>query len=153
MGYCVVFGCTTTDGCGRSLHSFPKCRRVRSEWIAAVRRKDFQPTKFSAICAKHFLPSAFTMDPNLAKQCGYKRAMLRADAVPTEHLPSAELNLKRGQERSSLAVLKRRNFEVNNQLSVSVSDSGSDRLTLSVSLSESSPSVDAAAFGSVSLIT
>ena len=98
------------------------------------------------------------MDPDLAKQCGYKRAMLRADAVPTEHLPSAELNLKRGRERSSLAVSKRRNFEVNNQLSVSISDSGSasdrdrdsDRLSLSLSVS---PSVDAEASGSVNLIT
>ena len=26
--YCVVFGCTTTDGCGRSLHFFPKCMRT-----------------------------------------------------------------------------------------------------------------------------
>ena len=25
MVYCVVFGCTTTDGFGRSLHFFPKC--------------------------------------------------------------------------------------------------------------------------------
>ena len=28
MVYCVVFGCTTTDGCGRRSHFFPKCMRT-----------------------------------------------------------------------------------------------------------------------------
>ena len=117
MGYCVVFGCSTADGCGRSLHCFPKSKTVRLAWIAAVsvRRPNFQATTFSRICSWHFSPSAFTMDPELATQCGYTKMSLRPDAVPTEHLPSSAVDLKRRKnvERSGLAVAKRRNYEVN----------------------------------------
>ena len=110
MGYCAVYGCTTADGCGRSLHGFPKCKTVRLAWIAAVRRRKFQPTKFSRICSAHFTPSAFTMDRELAKQCGYKKSTLRPDAVPTEHL---DLKRPKSVERTGLAVGKRRNYKVN----------------------------------------
>ena len=115
MGYCVVHGCTTTDGCGRSLHGFPKCKTLRLAWIPAVRRQKFLPTKFSRICSLHFSPSAFTIDPELAKQCGYKKMTLRPDDVPTEHLPSSAVDLKwpKSVERSGLAVAKHRNYEVN----------------------------------------
>ena len=103
------------DGCGRSLHCFPKNKTVRLAWIAAVRRPNFQPTTFSPICSWHFAPSAFTMDPELATQCGYTKMSLRSDGVPTEHLPSSAVDLKRRKsvERSGLAVAKRRNYEVN----------------------------------------
>ena len=55
------------------------------------------------------------MDPELAKQCGYNKITIRPDAVPTEHLPSSAVDLKRPKsvERSGLAVAKRRNCEVN----------------------------------------
>ena len=97
------------------LHGFPKYKTLILAWIAAVRRQKFLPTKFSRICSLHFSPSAFTMDPELAKQCGYKKMTVRPDAVPTEHLPSSSVNLKRTKsvERSGLAVAKRRNSEVN----------------------------------------
>ena len=55
------------------------------------------------------------MDSELAKQCEYKKMTLRPDDVPTEHLPSSAVDLKRPKsvERSGLAVAKRRNYEVN----------------------------------------
>ena len=55
------------------------------------------------------------MDPELATQCGYTKMSLRSDAVPTEHLPSSAVDLKRRKsvERSGLVVAKGRNYEVN----------------------------------------
>ena len=91
---CSVFGCTTKDGCEWSLHKYPKSALVRSAWIAAAGRNYFKPTKCSVICSRHFSSSAFTMDPELAMQCGFKRATLRPDAVPTINCPSSE-QLKR----------------------------------------------------------
>ena len=109
MGYCVVFGCMTTSGCGTGFHFFPKCKTVRLPWIAAVRRHNFQPTKFLSL---HFSPSAFTME--LAKECGYTKLTLRPDVVPTENLPSSAWELKpTGVEKTGLAVAKRHNYEVN----------------------------------------
>ena len=62
---------------------FPKCKTQGLVWIAAVRRQQYLPTKFSRICSLHFSPSAFTMDLELAKQCGYQKMTLQPDAVPT----------------------------------------------------------------------
>ena len=63
------------------VHSFPTNPQRRSEWSRAVRRidartkKDWQPSKHSALCSEHFLPHNFRLDR------GY--TILKSDAIPT----------------------------------------------------------------------
>ncbi|KAF7239967.1 THAP domain-containing protein 1 [Varanus komodoensis] len=47
------------------------CRK----WEAAVRRKNFKPTKYSSICSEHFTPDCFK------RECNNK--LLKDNAVPT----------------------------------------------------------------------
>jgi THAP domain len=63
------------------VYSFPTNPQRRSEWSRAVRRidprtkKDWQPSKHSALCSEHFLPNNFRLDR------GY--TILKSDAIPT----------------------------------------------------------------------
>ncbi|XP_036694729.1 THAP domain-containing protein 1 [Balaenoptera musculus] len=55
---------------------FPLTRpSLCKKWEAAVRRKNFKPTKYSSICSEHFTPDCFK------RECNSK--LLKEDAVPT----------------------------------------------------------------------
>uniref|UniRef100_A0AC11D586 THAP domain containing 1 n=1 Tax=Ovis aries TaxID=9940 RepID=A0AC11D586_SHEEP len=55
---------------------FPLTRpSLCKKWEAAVRRKNFKPTKYSSICSDHFTPDCFK------RECNNK--LLKEDAVPT----------------------------------------------------------------------
>ncbi|XP_070315865.1 THAP domain-containing protein 1 isoform X2 [Odocoileus virginianus] len=55
---------------------FPLTRpSLCKKWEAAVRRKNFKPTKYSSICSEHFTPDCFK------RECNNK--LLKEDAVPT----------------------------------------------------------------------
>ncbi|KAM7110959.1 THAP domain-containing protein 1 isoform 1-T1 [Molossus nigricans] len=55
---------------------FPLTRpSLCKEWEAAIRRKNFKPTKYSSICSEHFTPDCFK------RECNNK--LLKENAVPT----------------------------------------------------------------------
>lgn len=55
---------------------FPLTRpSLCKKWEAAVRRKNFKPTKYSSICSEHFTPDCFK------RECNNK--LLKENAVPT----------------------------------------------------------------------
>ncbi|KAJ7335306.1 hypothetical protein JRQ81_013247 [Phrynocephalus forsythii] len=59
-----------------SFHKFPLTRPdLCKKWEAAVRRKNFKPTKYSSICSEHFTPDCFK------RECNNK--LLKDNAVPT----------------------------------------------------------------------
>ncbi|XP_028921748.1 THAP domain-containing protein 1 [Ornithorhynchus anatinus] len=59
-----------------SFHKFPLTRPdLCQKWEAAVRRKNFKPTKYSSICSEHFTPDCFK------RECNNK--LLKENAVPT----------------------------------------------------------------------
>ncbi|XP_043418804.1 THAP domain-containing protein 1 isoform X2 [Prionailurus viverrinus] len=59
-----------------SLLGFPLTRpSLCKKWEAAVRRKNFKPTKYSSICSEHFTPDCFK------RECNNK--LLKENAVPT----------------------------------------------------------------------
>ena len=57
--YCVAFGCKNKQGhCEYSFHRFPKDKRRRKRWEAAIRRNDgWKATDYSRICGAHFVKS------------------------------------------------------------------------------------------------
>ncbi|XP_075582436.1 THAP domain-containing protein 1 isoform X2 [Pelecanus crispus] len=59
-----------------SFHKFPLTRPdLCKKWEAAVKRKNFKPTKYSSICSEHFTPDCFK------RECNNK--LLKENAVPT----------------------------------------------------------------------
>ncbi|KAF6085027.1 THAP domain containing 1 [Phyllostomus discolor] len=61
---------------GQGEARFPLTRpSLCKEWEAAVRRKNFKPTKYSSICSEHFTPDCFK------RECNNK--LLKENAVPT----------------------------------------------------------------------
>ena len=54
---CCVVGCTNYVGKkpGLRFYSFPSDAQRREKWVAAVRRKDWQPSKHTRICNEHFI--------------------------------------------------------------------------------------------------
>lgn len=57
--------------------SFPKNKQLLKKWIAAVRRKDWNPTKHSRLCSFHFTADSYDTS-------GWSSVpKLKSDAVPT----------------------------------------------------------------------
>ena len=59
---CAAFGCANRikKGSGISFHRFPKRgSEIEKQWITAVRRKNWSPSKTSCLCSEHFERSCF----------------------------------------------------------------------------------------------
>ena len=54
---CCAVGCSnrSSRGYGISFYRFPTDKERRSLWIAAVKRKNWTPTKHSWLCSRHFI--------------------------------------------------------------------------------------------------
>ncbi|KAJ8319804.1 hypothetical protein KUTeg_001391 [Tegillarca granosa] len=85
MVYCVAKNCRTKSGQGIHLFTFPKDSERRELWIGNINRENFEPAPHSRLCALHFTPDQFVINPELAKSIGYtsKRNDLKDTAVPT----------------------------------------------------------------------
>ncbi|XP_067005162.1 THAP domain-containing protein 2-like [Anabrus simplex] len=58
-------------------HSFPKDEALREKWIKAIRRKNYNPSKYAKLCSKHFTKDCFEI-------CPWGRLKrLKEGAVPT----------------------------------------------------------------------
>ena len=92
MSSCVVPGCKSGYGTsgqlspGVSRHRFPKDPVKRDEWIKAIPRANWQPSKRSVICSLHFEDSDFRTerhDSNTHRDRGeLKTRHLKATAIP-----------------------------------------------------------------------
>ena len=62
---CCAVGCTNRwmRGCGVSFYRFPADLERRARWVAAVNRKNWQPTDHSWLCSCHFISGAKSDDP------------------------------------------------------------------------------------------
>jgi len=62
---CCAVGCSNRyfKGCGLKFSRFPQDPERRRKWIAAVNRKDWEPTEFTWICSTHFVGGQKSDDP------------------------------------------------------------------------------------------
>lgn len=61
--------------CYISLNSIPKNEKLRNEWIKALRRKNWNPSKYSYVCSEHFTE-------DLIDRSSLTTVRLRENAVP-----------------------------------------------------------------------
>uniref|UniRef100_A0A3P9HZM8 THAP domain-containing protein 1 n=1 Tax=Oryzias latipes TaxID=8090 RepID=A0A3P9HZM8_ORYLA len=84
---CSAYGCKNRYHKDKdiSFHKFPLARPdVCGKWVAAMRRNNFKPTKYSNICSQHFTSDCFKRECN--------NRVLKENAVPS--LFSANLSFK-----------------------------------------------------------
>ncbi|XP_042365514.1 THAP domain-containing protein 1 [Plectropomus leopardus] len=84
---CSAYGCKNRYHKDRaiSFHKFPLARPdVCGKWVAAMRRNNFKPTKYSNICSQHFTKDCFKRECN--------NRVLKENAVPS--LFTFNLNIK-----------------------------------------------------------
>ncbi|XP_037547734.1 THAP domain-containing protein 1 [Nematolebias whitei] len=75
---CSAYGCKNRYHKDRniSFHKFPLARPdVCGKWVAAMRRNNFKPTKYSNICSQHFTADCFKRECN--------NRVLKENAVPS----------------------------------------------------------------------
>uniref|UniRef100_A0A1A7WIX9 THAP domain-containing protein 1 n=2 Tax=Iconisemion striatum TaxID=60296 RepID=A0A1A7WIX9_9TELE len=75
---CSAYGCKNRYHKDKdvSFHKFPLARPdVCGKWVAAMRRNNFKPTKYSNICSQHFTQDCFKRECN--------NRVLKENAVPS----------------------------------------------------------------------
>ncbi|XP_018523308.1 THAP domain-containing protein 1 [Lates calcarifer] len=75
---CSAYGCKNRYHKDKdiSFHKFPLARPdVCGKWVAAMRRNNFKPTKYSNICSQHFTKDCFKRECN--------NRVLKENAVPS----------------------------------------------------------------------
>ncbi|XP_029025762.1 THAP domain-containing protein 1 [Betta splendens] len=84
---CSAYGCKNRYHKNNdiSFHKFPLARPdICGKWVAAMRRNNFKPTKYSNICSQHFTKDSFKRECN--------NRVLKENAVPS--LFSFNLSIK-----------------------------------------------------------
>ncbi|CAL1294902.1 unnamed protein product, partial [Larinioides sclopetarius] len=79
MGSCVAFNCTNRCSKkipGTTFHRFPKDETRKNLWVKAIRRANWEPSKFSRLCSKHF-------PEDMIDRTSLSCVRLRENAVPS----------------------------------------------------------------------
>ncbi|XP_033725289.1 uncharacterized protein LOC117315251 [Pecten maximus] len=92
---CMVYGCSNTYGDGVALHLFPLDRpEMCKKWTNFVKKKRDKwdgPTKYSAVCEKHFEIGSYPQKYSILQSLGRtppKKKKLNPDAIPTIQVES-----------------------------------------------------------------
>ena len=81
----MVSGCCVPQCSERSYgHAFPKDLKLRKQWLHAIRRDRFKPTKHSRVCYKHFKQADYCEQSWASKEAGIKHHnKLKPGSVPS----------------------------------------------------------------------
>ncbi|GBN26910.1 hypothetical protein AVEN_91428-1 [Araneus ventricosus] len=109
MSACAAYGCKNRPHNkipGITFHKFPKDIALRNEWLLALRRVNFRPTKYSRLCSEHF-------SENQIDRTSLACVRLKENAVPNifkgypKHLQK-KLKWLSSTENESMTRLKRK---------------------------------------------
>ncbi|XP_077561432.1 uncharacterized protein LOC144177721 isoform X2 [Haemaphysalis longicornis] len=88
---CAVVGCKAVDWLAvKTRHSVPRDEPLRSVWLQRIGLRPSDKRKVLLVCGHHFSPDDYFRSPQMVEQMGFPaRPVLRPQATPTLHLPSA----------------------------------------------------------------
>ncbi|GFT64179.1 THAP-type domain-containing protein [Nephila pilipes] len=111
MSACAAFGCTNRPQKkipGITFHKFPNDTVLRNEWLLAIRRVNFRPSKYSRLCSEHF-------SEDQIDRTSLACVRLRTNAVPNifQGYPKnlqEKLEQLSSTEKEGMSDLKRKTF-------------------------------------------
>jgi hypothetical protein len=111
--HCCVYECHATSENNPELSFFqiPSEKKLRKSWEDRIRREDWEPSKFTRVCSRHFLPSDIR-PPNLNRPVQYRIRKLKPGILPHLNL-RGKANDERVESRTSKTSMKARSVEVN----------------------------------------
>ena len=111
--HCCVYECHATSENNPELSFFqiPSEKKLRKSWEDRIRREDWEPSKFTRVCSRHFLPSDIR-PPNPNRPVQYRIRKLKPGTLPHLNL-RGKANDERVESRTSKTSMKARSVEVN----------------------------------------
>ena len=121
---CCAYKCTYTSDKNPDLHFFevPKPKKIRKMWQDRIRREDWEPTKWTTVCSRHFLPSDIR-PPNLNTPEQFRKTKLKDGVIPHLNLRGEE-NDERAR-RPTKTAMKARSSDETPSSSMTVTDEDS----------------------------
>ncbi|XP_043251504.1 uncharacterized protein LOC122396851 [Colletes gigas] len=103
-----------------SVFLFPKDEELRKKWIAAIPRKHWTPTKYSAVCSLHFGEDDIQRCKRVVTSNGvHRNALVRCPKLVPDAVPSI---FCKSDYFEKLALLHKNNYEKRRQLIVDFID-------------------------------
>ena len=109
---CCVFECyaTSEKNPELSFFAFPKEEKLNKAWKTRIRRENWEPSKFTTVCSRHFSPSDIR-PPNPNTPLKFQKRKLKLNVEPHLNLRGKGID-EREETRTSRTSVKARSTEI-----------------------------------------
>ena len=106
--FCCVYGCNSDSEVNPhlSFHQFPLNRQQAKAWEIRIRRQNFEATKHTYVCSRHFSLEDFS-EPRQDTPEQFRKVRLKRGAIPSLNLRGEEEaeRLKKRSTKTSLNAM------------------------------------------------
>ena len=106
--YCCVYGCYSSSDKNTELsfHDFPTNSAQALAWKVRLRREDYEPTRHSYVCSRHFQEDDFSL-PSKDTPLTFQKNRLKKGVLPSLFLRGeANVRERRDKRRHPKEIVK-----------------------------------------------